>query len=325
MKITNKEVIQSYIMTTAKYDFSVFEKRILYRLIENIQRYTEGQKLNHGFKISRDLFECTDIIMPLSSILNGIDDKNHHQAKKAFENLENKKFTYEDDQTWKIIRIIQMPKIDKYKSFVEFKIQPEIYNAILDFSKGFRKYELKTAMGFESTYTMRFYELFSGQKKPITYSIESIKEMFQITDKYKKLNDFIKYVVDKAKKELDKSSPYSFDYRYQKTGRKVTALTFLPYDIPENKDERLEESKLEKQISPAWTLDKTVLYYLKEQYLFSTKEIQTHQKLFVYASEKIDLLEVLANSRRVTENKKNPKGYLIGIIKKKVNEINKLF
>ena len=29
IKITNKDVIQSYLMTVSKYDFSVYEKRIL--------------------------------------------------------------------------------------------------------------------------------------------------------------------------------------------------------------------------------------------------------------------------------------------------------
>lgn len=34
MNINNKDIIQSYIMTTAKYDFSADEKRILLRLVE---------------------------------------------------------------------------------------------------------------------------------------------------------------------------------------------------------------------------------------------------------------------------------------------------
>ena len=36
MKINNKELIQSYILTTAKYDYSVYEKRILYRIVEQL-------------------------------------------------------------------------------------------------------------------------------------------------------------------------------------------------------------------------------------------------------------------------------------------------
>jgi len=45
-KADNKDVIQSYILTTAKYDFSVYEKRILYRLVELNQHLLEGRKLN---------------------------------------------------------------------------------------------------------------------------------------------------------------------------------------------------------------------------------------------------------------------------------------
>ena len=46
MKINNKEVLQSYILTTAKYDYSVYEKRILYRIIEQLQSLIEGKELN---------------------------------------------------------------------------------------------------------------------------------------------------------------------------------------------------------------------------------------------------------------------------------------
>ena len=76
----------------------------------------------------------------------------------------------------------------------------------LDFSKGYRKYELQTAMNFNSIYAMRFYELFSGQKDPITYSIPYLKERFKIENKYNSKNgkkDFLTKVVDVAQKELD--------------------------------------------------------------------------------------------------------------------------
>lgn len=44
MKVNNKDLIQSYIITSAKYDYSVYEKRILYRLIELFQSLTKGCK-----------------------------------------------------------------------------------------------------------------------------------------------------------------------------------------------------------------------------------------------------------------------------------------
>ena len=38
IKKNNKDVFQSYILTVAKYDFSTYEKRILYRLVEMAQK-----------------------------------------------------------------------------------------------------------------------------------------------------------------------------------------------------------------------------------------------------------------------------------------------
>ena len=45
IRITNKDVIQSYLMTVSKYNFSVYEKRIVYRLVEAMQCEIEGKKL----------------------------------------------------------------------------------------------------------------------------------------------------------------------------------------------------------------------------------------------------------------------------------------
>jgi len=50
--LPNKAVFQSYIWTCAKYDFSPYEKRIIYRLIEFAQHWLEGVKIkDHMHKI----------------------------------------------------------------------------------------------------------------------------------------------------------------------------------------------------------------------------------------------------------------------------------
>ncbi len=78
----------------------------------------------------------------------------------------------------------------------------EIYEALQNFSEGFRKFELKTAMEFDTIYAMRFYELLSGKTDPITYSIDNLKIMFQLENKYKLTTDFIRRVIEPAQKGL---------------------------------------------------------------------------------------------------------------------------
>lgn len=322
-KINNKDVLQSYILTTAKYDYSVHEKRILYRLVEFAQSELEGLKFGSGDcrKIQHDLFGYVDIEMPISDILVNENDKNHKVAKDALESLSQKYLIYEDSEVWEKINIVLSPKIQKFHSIIRFKLEPKIWDCMLDFSKGFRKYELKTAMQFESVYSMRFYELMSNQKSPLTYSVDALKELFQITDKYKQVNDFIKRVIEPAKVELDAKSPYSFTYKPVKTGRKITGFMFFPECQPEHRDPNLESTALRKKVSPAWDLSRPILQYLKHQFEFTTAEIKQHVELFKRAQNELDdvmlfMSKVKARANRAT----NPKGYLINAIRKELKQ-----
>ena len=329
MKINNKEVLQSYILTTAKYDYSVYEKRILYRIIEQLQSLLESKTLNKGYSLKEykhsdiNLFEFT---FPFSAFKKNDDDKNHTQIKKALLSLEKKGFEYEDSEIWKTINILYFPKVEKNKEYIGFTLREEIIEAFLDFSKGFKKFELKTAMEFESTYSMRFYELLSNQKTPINYSIDTLKEMFQIENKYKLTTDFLRYVIEPAKKELDKCSPYTFRYDPIKTGRKITGIRFIPIHQPQFEDESLKKQKAMKQMSNRWYIPKNIEDYLKYNYEFSDKELNNNLSLFEslynHLSEE-ELLDFLVELKEqsVLYEIKNLKAYLIGSLKKKFEQI----
>lgn len=323
MKITNKDVIQSYLLTSARYDFDVYEKRILFRLVELCQPQLKGQKLNDKFSINSDLWGNRDIKMPISCFLKDEEDKNHTRVKEALRRLNDKRFEYEDDKIWKPIRLIELPKINKYDEFVEFKIHNEIFETILNFSKGFRKFELKTIMQFESVYSMRFYELFSEKKEPITYKIEDLKTMFRLEGKYKQVNDFLKRVIEPAQKELNERAPYSFEFATKKTGRKITHIKFYPVYIPENRDPEVEVKELKKQVSPYWELSPIVIQYLKQNFLFETKEINSHTELLKVAEKELDLMLFLSSLKVKAHEKRNPKGYVINAIKKQLEQQKK--
>ena len=324
MIINNKEILQSYILTTAKYDYSVYEKRILYRLVEVFQQFTNGIQLNEKILVKKDLKDVSIITLPISMFLVNEEDKNHHRIKEALRSLENKKYEYEDEQSWQIIRLISEPEILKYEQCVSFRINPKIVEVFLDFSKGFKKYELKVAMQFESVYSMRFYELLSNQKTPINYSIETLKEMFQITDKYKKINDFIKRVIEPSKKELERCSPYAFHYEPIKTGRKITSIRFIPIYQPQFEDESIKRKNLNKQLSNRWFIPKNVEDYLKYNFEFSDKELNNNLNLFESLYNNLSeekLLDFLAEIREPSSYADNRKAFVIGALKKKGEQL----
>lgn len=318
-KTNNKEALQSYILTAAKYDFNVYEKRILYCLVELAQCEVEGLQFPKDCKkLDHDLFGFVNISIPCSRILRDEEDKNHNRVKKALLALTKKVIEYEDEKEWMALNIVAFPRIKKYENNFSFIIHPMIWDCILNFSKGYRKIEMKTVKDFVSVYSMRFYELMSGQQRPLTFSIEQLKEMFKITDKYKRVNDFIKKTIIPAQKELNIKSPYSFKYTLNRSGQggKINSITFYPVYNSEHRDEFLEQQKLQKQISLNWDLSRETIKYIKETFLFEDKEIKQHIDLFKKLQQDIDLIAFISEKKRYILEANNPKGYLISILKK---------
>ena len=316
----NKEIVQSYILTAAKYDFSVYEKRILYRIIELMQEYTAGKVLNRQYNIQESLFGDVDIQMPTSAFLKDEKDQNYSIVKKALMdlNLKRVQFVDKERQKWYLFNIIERPVAHMKQGFISFRIHPIMAAAFMDFSMGHRKFELKTSMQFESVYAMRFYELMSGQKDPITFGIDKLKEMFKLENKYKQVNDFIKRVIIPAKEELDKYSPFSFEYKINKDGRKYKSITFYPVKITKNQDPNIIKSNALKKISLRWSISKEIESYIKENFGITTKELDSHKELLEKANEQLDLLGLLTEKKRYISDAKSPMGYIVAMLRERV-------
>lgn len=323
-KLTNKDVIQSYVFTTARYDFSIHEKRVLYRIIEMIQSYTSGLKLSYDYTIHKDMFSLNRTFTIQYSALSHTDDDIDYKAlKRALHSLRNRSFEYKDSKHWGVYGLIEMPKIETYSSTVEFVVTSLLWEAFLDFSKGFRKYELMTAISLNSVYSMRFYELFSGNKQPITYTINDLRAMFSLENKYLRINSFISRVIDSAKNELDSVSPYSFTYKVNKLGRQFHSITFYPLYIPANRDDSLESFDMQKKVSLSWDLDSRVVNYLKHSYEFTTAEIKQHISLFKSASDVIpDIIDFLSSLAPRANRVSRPKGYVINSLRSEIDNLS---
>ena len=324
MENNNKDLIQSYILTQARYKFTVPEKRILYGIIELMQHYTEGKTLDKKYHITKTIFDDVDIVMPISKFLKDARSHNFAEVKKALLSISSKIIQYEDDKIWEAFHLIERPKIDKYTETIGLRISPRVAMAFNDFSKGFSKYEYQTIMEFDSTYAMRFYELLGTQTTKITYSIDKLKLMFGIENKYKnKNNDFIRFVVKVAQKELDDKSPVSFLFKANPTkgeGKKLTTIDFYPVKRPENRDPVLEQIELQKKTSLRFDIDKIHIDYLKEHFLFSDSEIRKNIDIFKEAQDKLpDFIMTLSELRTTTKRAFNQKGAVINSLKKKLN------
>ena len=349
----NKDVLQSYILTTAKYDFNVYEKRILYRIVELAQEAVDGLNFRDGSGIRRvqfNLYNDADIVLPLSYFLGKGEtiSENYNRIRAGFVRLTGRVAQYEYTENghhiWMAMSLIERPKITDH-SVVEFRVPKEVWECCLDFTKGYRKYELITAMSFKSVYSMRFYELVSGQKNPIYLPLEGengLREVFQLDykdekgkqhHKYKQINDIERKVILAAQKELDACSPYTFTYKpvTQNSDRKagrgnpIVGFTFFPVYQHENRDQNLAERETQRWNGlPSKYMDKNLKNYLLHNLDFTDQEINNNYTLFYAAARIPDIIETLARLQGQARNKgldiAGCKAYIVGTLQKICDE-----
>lgn len=344
-KVKDTESLQSYILTTAKYDFTIYEKRVLYKLVEIAQSQTQGLSFPKDCrKIDHDLFDFITIELPYSSLLSHderqegeIDNKkrntNHAQVWKALKSLQVKLVEYEDDKTKESLSIIANPKYKKYSDKVSFIIDPRIWDVILNFSKGFRAIELKYTLWFNSVYTMRFYELLSRQTT-LEHTFEEIKEWFGLKDKYQGkdgIKDFRKYVIDPAQQELKNKAPFYFEYApiKQKGSRKINAFKFHVVHKPELQ-EQIDHTKAKMQVSSRYYITDQERAYLMENFGFTEDGIRSNLDLLKEYVKWFDLLgDIAIIKAKMSELERKGstigsyQGYLINSLKKKLAKVVK--
>lgn len=320
---SNKNVVQSYVLTVSRYDFSLHEKRIMYRLVEIAQEELKGRKLKDiaGCRIERNSSGDIDIEMPIRAILSSEEDTNYAIAKKAFKSFANRTIEQTQGNTWMLDHLIERPRINSGTGIAKFRVSPDVWNIILDFTKGYRKYELKTTMQFRSVYSMRFYELMSGQKKPLTYDLGELRAMLCLENKFKAAPDFERYVLNVAQAEMDEHSPYSFTYKREtiksrgRAGEKVVGYTFTPKLIVKNQDLALEEKSLQARLPITQLIPGDVYRYLLNKGI--TKEQMTKNKdtLHNFCLSSPDIFGQLAVALGRAREKDNEFGYFVNTLK----------
>lgn len=321
---SSKIVLQGYDLTTAHYKVGLYQKRMMMALVEAAQAHLEGETHVAGRAISLKPGYNPVITVGMDIILQEEGSKNTGAVKKEAHEFVKKAIEYTDpDGNWTVFSPIIAVQIPRYAATLEIQVNDLFWNAILNFKRGYRKLDLNKAIALKSVYAIRFYELMSGKKDPITYSIIELKTMFCIKDKYKQVNDFIRKVIEPAKRELDMSAPYSFNFEAVKDGRKIVGFRFTPLHYPQHEASDAEKKELQRRLNLSWDIrDRHVRDYLMNSIGFTEVEIKNNLEVFRRASELLpDILNELAILKGKSRDKSNPKGWIIRSLDGKVQDL----
>lgn len=314
----NKMVLQSYKLTAIRNDFGIYAQRLIVRIAEQMQyRLKDADFTRLDFKYNDPKltwhFKVADLMQP--------EDQNYTAVKRELHKAIKASVFYEDKYGWQESIIFTDIKAT-VAGEIEVKINDTLWGLFLEFSKGFKRYKLESAMRLKSTYALRLYQLISENQNPITYSIDWLKQMFQIQNKYKgKPRNFIDFVIKPAQAEINNICPTNFYWTpvYTKTkGRPtITAITFHTYERKEKANIDESQRKYSLGIIPTQIKDILISYYG-----FSESGIKANARLLAQAYERFkepSLEDFLRKKLRDASKAGNPLGWIINAIKAEMN------
>lgn len=221
----NLTVVKSNKVIEASYMLSLAEQRVLLSCIAQID---STAVLTEEYRFEVTAFGFADLV-GIANLSN-----TYRDLKKASEKLFERSVIIDDPDP-------DNPKITQRKTrwISSIDYLPGEGKIVLSFSVGmipylsqlsreFTQYKLMHVAGFESVYSIRLYELLVqwssvGERE---IEIEWFKSQFQVADKYSRVVDLKKRVIEPAIKEINEHSNFWVKFGQRKTGRNITHFQF---------------------------------------------------------------------------------------------------
>ena len=157
-----------------------------------------------------------------------IGEKNAaRELKKAAENLWDRTIIVKDPKRNRWFRWIQ-ERAEYKDGTVEMMFSNQIVPYLTNLRENFTRYQLSRISHLKSNYSIRLFELlrqFEFKNERII-SLEELKIILQIEEKYKDFRDFNKWVLKPAINELNQKTHYAITIQFLKTLRRVTNIQF---------------------------------------------------------------------------------------------------
>ena len=251
--MANDLVVMHNDIITSAYNLSVNEQRLIYCALKQIPK-CEPIDPKTSFYISRedfielganpdnvarDIRQATKDLMKktlyvstntgllefhwLSEVLRY--DKNAEQRlKEKYPNPEDYTKYINSLRLYNLLDSLPSHRTDDIVARVVF--HEKVVPLLSDLKASFTQFILSDVADFSSIYSYRVYQLIMRYKSTgyVNISLDDLRFMLMLMDKYPLTADFKRWVIDAAIDEINEKSPYNVKYKLVKKGRKYTHL-----------------------------------------------------------------------------------------------------
>ena len=326
LTVPSNDVFTSYIFSTSNRSVSKYGERLLMEVISVAQEYTVDaalgiHKLNFAEKY-KEKFAIIDI--PVRNLLNADDTTNYTKAKEAAVELMKIYHTVEapvldengNQKTYKdgspqyqfaSFHLLDKVVVNQKPGIVSVKLGEETWSQILDMGKGYARYNLLTAKSLDDVVAIRLFQLMSNTSEPLHFSLERIKGILGMQDKYvSNPTGFIRRVIEPAEQEIREKCPFEVvhELEYEQVSKKgrpaIKGLVFS----------KVMKASIIKD--PALVLDAKLINFLKKTFNFDDRGIRSNLKLFQDLKEAgHDIESFLTSIEKKCRQANSPQAYAI--------------
>jgi len=225
-------VRQPYVVTMSKNRLNVHEMRIMLRIVEALQNDMIYGK--QRLAVQQTIWGDKVIQVPTKSLVP--EGKNHAYVKAALRSIRTKNILIrgrDEKGEYEVnAGLITESKYYLNNEIVELQISRHLLPSYLALANNYSQYSLEVAFNSSSSYVMKLYQFVSHwkDKSKLTVSIDDLRDLLQIGDKYQHQKDLKRRVLLPASRELKKRGDVWFELGEPiKKGRKITGYVFNIY------------------------------------------------------------------------------------------------
>lgn len=202
----------------AHYDYTSLEINLMMHILAAAAR-------------ENDLAKKLNLRLTYGQLMPDVEGSGYNELRQAFKGLLKKPYEiyYKETNQYFISNLITAVTINKNNGLILVDLHPKMYAVITEIKRNYTSFETRAILGLKSKYAKRLYLLASQFKNTgVKYvNLTELKKQLALSDKYPKINDLKKRVLEPAIKEINAVSDLSVSYELSKAGRKFEDITLL--------------------------------------------------------------------------------------------------
>lgn len=222
-------LMKNNILIKARYHLTSIQSNVLIVILYELQ------------KDAKRGMSCTIHRKDFLNIISSNDKKTINGVKQLLNELMQETIFFKEikengkNAIWGKYNLISGFEYDDETEEFTIACSERVYDLLVSYLEiGYTPVNVENYLSLKNSYSKRMYDLlrlWSGTKSKINYTIDELKELLMLENKYDKYSDFKRKVIESSVRELNDTKMFEISFKENKSGRKITNIDFFVKDL----------------------------------------------------------------------------------------------